>query len=73
MSSGMSSDFRYWRKELAGNVRRVRALARGGDCTEAKKLYRETLRESGTSLAGWSMWIRLGNEVARRCKRKRKK
>jgi len=68
MSSGMDSDFRYWRKELAGKVRRIRSLVRGGKCAEAVHLYKETFRESGTSLVGWDTWGRLGNDLAKRCK-----
>jgi hypothetical protein len=69
----MRREFRLWRGELAGKMRKVRALARDGHCPEAKRLFKEAFRESGTSLVGWDTWIRLGNEVSRRCKRKRAK
>ena len=65
----MEREFRYWRRDLAGNIRRIRSLARKGECAEAKRLYKQTLRESGTSLVGWPTWIRLGNDLGRRCKR----
>lgn len=67
MSSGMNRDFRYWRKELSGNLRRMRMLARRGDCLEAKRLYADTLQESSTSLIGWDTWGRVRNDIVKYC------
>lgn len=56
-----------------GQIREIKRLARAGRCREAKELKKQLYRESVPSLVGWPTYVRLANDVGRRCARKRRK
>jgi hypothetical protein len=69
----MRREFRTWRAIAARQIREIRRLARVGRCREANALKKELYNESVPSLVDWPTYVRLANDVGRRCARRGRK